>query len=81
MSGPSTGGGSKHDECDEFCPPGCDGHGGALDDEDWCDDDDEPREPLPMYGCACENALVIDEVCGACIRWMAEQDRIAKERP
>jgi hypothetical protein len=49
-------------------------------DADGGDDDYEPeREPMPVFGCACENPLFIDGLCRACIAYLAEQDRLAQE--
>jgi hypothetical protein len=55
--------------------------------DDWDDDeddryesdpgDDEPEEPTPLFGCACENPLSVDTVCAGCIEWMKEQEREA----
>jgi hypothetical protein len=57
------------------------------DGSDWAHDDqedDEPepeREPMPLFGCACENPLFIDGLCRSCIAYLAEQDRLARETP
>lgn len=36
-----------------------------------CSCDDEPPfgddDPTPMFGCACENPLTVDDVCADCI--------------
>lgn len=56
-------------------------------DETWWDDDDQgddeqpEREPMPVFGCACENPLFIDGLCRSCIEYLAEQDRLARENP
>ncbi len=56
--------------------------------DEWDDDDetyapydydDEGRDHLPDFGCACENALFVDMVCASCISYLAEQDRKAKD--
>lgn len=44
-------------------------------------DDDEEREPAPMFGCACENPLSVDTVCPGCIEWLQERYREASEPP
>jgi len=38
----------------------------------------EERTPLPIFGCACENALIVDSVCPACIAYLQEQDTDAR---
>jgi len=57
--------------CIEGAPGSCD----CWDDNDReygeRDDDEEPR--YPDFGCACENALIVDTVCEGCIEWMREQ--------
>jgi hypothetical protein len=49
------------------------------DDEPDDDYDAERDEPRPDFGCACEEALIVDTVCEGCIEWMKEQDRPPKE--
>jgi hypothetical protein len=50
----------------------------VIDDNDLDDmgvDDDYPdeRTPTPEFGCACQDPIVVDEVCFGCRRIMAEQ--------
>lgn len=55
-------------------------------DDDWDDDDrhdasgdwgdgdgDDYSDPRPMFGCACQDPLVIDTCCRACIAYMARE--------
>jgi hypothetical protein len=49
--------------------------------DDFDDDEREEEEPAPMFGCACQNALVADEVCPACVGIMERMEREARARP
>lgn len=65
---------------DEVSAPG--GNGASIA-GDWDPDDEdgyepEERTPAPDFGCACQDALVVDTVCPACIAYLAEQDRAAR---
>ncbi len=65
------------------CPGDCWGPG------DRCDGDEslpEPgeyddREPSPDFGCACENALIVDTTCEDCIRILRERDAETEATP
>jgi hypothetical protein len=58
-----------------------------MDDDDrddfGVDDYDlDDRINPPDFGCACENALVVDTVCEGCIEWLKEQEAsINADRP
>ena len=38
----------------------------------YCYDPEPERDdPRPDFGCACQDAMIVDEVCAGCIRYMA----------
>ena len=44
------------------------------DERDFGDDEPDDRTPVPDFGCACQNPIVVDSVCFGCRRIMAEQE-------
>lgn len=44
------------------------------DEDEWEPLRDEDKEEAPLFGCACENPLSVDDCCPVCIEIMRDMD-------